>query len=349
MASGDITQLKAERPVILCFGGQVSTHVGLDHKLYNSVPIFRKHLDEVDSAVKSLGEGSICPGIFSRKPFADTVKLQTALFALQYACAKTWESCGLQGRIVSVVGHSFGEITATCIAGALSLHDTVKLIVGRARVIRDSWGPDSGAMMAVEADEATVHKIVEKANTASGADGTVGIACYNGLRSFTLAGSSAALSVAQQMMAEHFTQVKMKRLNVTNAFHSKLVEKLETELRHVGTGLQFQKSRLPIERASTEAGPDKLDETFVFEHMRKPVFFRHAIQRLSKKFPQAIFLEAGSNSTITTMAARALAQTLQGQHFQGLSITNSETGLDGLTSTTLSLWRGSAGLLLASS
>jgi len=338
-APAGIVQVTAERPVVLCFGGQNSLYVGLDRKLYNSVTVFREYLNAVDSVATSLGVESIFPDIFSRQPIRDTIKLQTMLFAMQYACAKSWMSCGLESKITAVVGHSFGEITALCVAGALSLQDTVRLVAARAKLVRDSWGPEPGAMMAVEADESIVHELVQEANDTAGSDGSASIACYNGPHSFTLTGTTAAVDTLQSVIHRQSTLIKSKRLSVTNAFHSKLVEKLVDALGQVGKRLKFRKPSIPIERATEGAGNGELDWTFVPKHMRQPVFFNHAVQRLSKKHPQAIFLEAGSNSTITAMAARALARNSKDQHFQGLSVTNCESGFDSLTNATVSLWK----------
>lgn len=73
--------------------------------------------------------------------------------------------------------------------------------------------------------------------------------------------------------------------------------------------------------------------------MCNPVFFSHAMERLSKKHPSAIFLKAGASSTITVMASRALAgQAGKSRHFESVSLTN-DKGLDGLTDTTVSLWK----------
>lgn len=344
-ASIGIAPLRPARPVILCFGGQVSTFVGLDRALYQGVAVLRYHLDKCNVAITSHGLDSIYPDIFSCEPIQDVVKLQTALFALQYASAKSWIDCGLTDKVVSLVGHSFGEITAFCVAGVLTLEDTVKLIAGRAKLVQDAWGPDPGAMMAVEADEALVHDILKEANLAS--DGSAGIACYNGPRSFTLAGSTKAIDALARTLAEKSRVgegIKSKRLNVTNAFHSALVESLVDRLGEVGKGLTFHDAVIPIERATEHGDPAaRLDWSFVGSHMRQSVFFNHAIQRLVKKHPQAIFLEAGSNSTITVMAARALAQaaptTSDALHFQSVSITNTKKGIDGLTDATVALWK----------
>ena len=342
-ASIGIAAVKPERPVILCFGGQVSTFIGLDRTLYEEAAVLRHHLDECNTAITSHGLDSIYPDIFSCEPIQDVVKLQTALFAMQYASAKSWIECGLKDKVVSVVGHSFGEITALCVAGVLSLEDTVKLIAGRAKLVQNAWGADRGAMMAVEADETPLRGILEETNSKS--DGTAGIACYNGPRSFTIAGSTTAIDTLAKTLAEKSIEgVKSKRLNVTNAFHSVLVENLVDDLEKIGKGLTFHDAVIPMERATEHGDPAApLDWSFVGSHMRQPVFFNHAVQRLVQKHPQAIFLEAGSNSTIAVMASRALAQASQvapdALHFQSVSITNTKKGIDGLTDATVALWK----------
>ena len=340
-----ILPTKPTRPVILCFGGQVSKFVGLDRNLHDSVTALRWHLRECDAVIESAGLGSIYPDIFAQEPIQDTVKLQILLFALQYSCAKTWMDCGLQGKISAVVGHSFGEITALCMSGVLSLGDTVKLVAGRARLVRDSWGPDSGAMLAVEADKPLLEELLREANRIS--DGSAGIACYNDSRSFTVAGSTRVIDATAEILGENykFSGIKSKRLSVTNAFHSVLVDKLVDGLGQVGKELVFHEAKIPVEHATDSKLASKLDWGFVPSHMRDPVFFDQAIHRLSKQYPQAIFLEAGSSSTITVMTQRALAQTsttLDAHHFQAISILNSNknrSSLDTLTDATVALWK----------
>ncbi|KAG2420106.1 hypothetical protein HFD88_004905 [Aspergillus terreus] len=342
-ANAGITPVRAERPVVLCFGGQVSRFVGLDRNLFESVAILRQHLNDVDAVVTSQGLGSIYPEIFEREPVRDTVKLQTMLFALQYACAKSWMDCGLQGKVQAVVGHSFGEITALCIAGVLSLEHTVQLVAARATLVRDSWGADPGAMMAIEADENLVNELLLEANR--GSDGSASIACYNGPRSFTIAGSTGAIDAVQQTMGSNskFGSMKSKRLSVTNAFHSALVDKISDGLERIGKTLTFHRPIIPVERATEMSfDMDKMDGSFVSQHMRQPVYFNHALQRLVGRCPQAIFLEAGSSSTITIMASRAIAQSQasssDAHHFQAMSIT-SDTAFDSLTDATMALWK----------
>lgn len=332
------TAIKASRPVILCFGGQVSTFVGLERQVYESVQILRSYLDQCNNVILSLGLDGIYPEIFQRTPVKDTVRLQTMLFAMQYSCAKAWMDSGV--KVEAVVGHSFGEITALCISGVLGLKDTVRLVARRAKLVRDNWGPDSGSMMAVEGDLDVVEKLVSESNNLRYKNGLfpASIACYNGPRSFTLAGSTKAIeAIAETITTDaRFTFMKHKKLNVTNAFHSTLVQPLVESLEECGKGLVFKEPAIPLERATGSQSTDKLTPRFVAEHMRYPVFFNQAIQRLSKKHPSAIWLEAGSSSTITIMANRALSSS-KDSYFQAMNLTT-DKGLQNLVDATVALW-----------
>jgi acyl transferase domain-containing protein/thioester reductase-like protein/acyl carrier protein len=344
-AEGSSKAVPTERPVILCFGGQVSTFVGLNRLVYENVGLLRRYLDECDMAMTNMGLESIYPEIFSTSPVQDTVKLQCMLFAMQYSCARCWLDCGVSTRIAAVVGHSFGELTALSISGVLSVQDTIKLVAGRARLIRDQWGSDRGAMMAVEGDESTIQQLLEEASQQTPSDHPATIACYNGPRSFTLGGSTAAIEGVKETLLSKYPYIRHKRLNVTNAFHCSLVENIVEPLNQLGEELTFNPPVIHIEHSSsTPSTGARPSSTFVADHLRKPVYFYHAIERLARAYPESIWLEAGSNSTITTMAGRALRPTsdIVGQshhHFQALNITHGGRGSDSLTETTLSLWK----------
>ncbi|KAI1412823.1 hypothetical protein F5Y13DRAFT_190030 [Hypoxylon sp. FL1857] len=330
-----IVARKMPLPVILCFGGQISTFIGLDKNVYDSVRILRGYLDQCNAVFLSIGLDGIYPDIFQRKPIEDTIKLQTMLFAIQYACAKSWISCGVQ--VDAVIGHSFGELTALCVSGVLSLKDTAKMIAGRAQLVRDSWGSDRGSMMAIEADLDVVHKLLEEAGAKYSGDIPATIACYNGPRSFTLAGSTKSIENVAEIVAgpDYSSCTRAKKLNVTNAFHSTLVEPLMEDLEEIGRGLTFREAVIQLER-STKESYTEIGSEFVAEHMRNPVYFNHAVQRLAGRYPSAIWLEAGSNSTITTMASRALGSPPD-SCFQGIGIT-SDNGLRNLADATTALW-----------
>ncbi|PYH87874.1 polyketide synthase [Aspergillus ellipticus CBS 707.79] len=332
---GDTTKcirLKKPAPaVVLCFGGQVSKFVGLDRAVYDSMRVLRGYLDECNRLLESLGHGSLYPGIFERTPIADQVQLQTQLFSMQYACARSWIDCGVS--VAAVVGHSFGELTAMCVSGVLSLEDALVLIIRRATLIRDSWGADPGGMIAVDGDHVEVESLlVESAKTVPPGVAPATIACFNGPRSFTLAGATIAIDAAQRALAP--SHLRYKRLDVTNAFHSTLVEPLMGELRQITHDLTLNEPVIHLERATEETAA--VSATIGADHLRSPVYFSHAVQRLAAQHGPCVWLEAGSSSTITLMASRALETA--NHHFHAINITG-DNGVQSLTDTTMALWK----------
>ncbi|MCJ1473382.1 hypothetical protein MMC13_002033 [Lambiella insularis] len=322
-------------PLIFCFGGQVSKHIGLDRQVYSNITILRDYLDLCNSYCVSLGVGSIFPEIFQRAPIEDPVRLQTCLFALQYSCAKSWMDSGAQP--VAVVGHSFGELTSLCVAEVLSLEDALKMVVARSEVIRDSWGSERGSMMAVEANlEVLQHLLIEVNQACIGHEPAV-IACYNSPNSFTIAGSNRAIDAVEEITRKNRSSIKSKKLNVTHAFHSTLVDPLMTSLRAVTEDLTLKEPSIIMGRCTEVACEQIIQPNYFADHLRMPVFFNHSMQRLAKQFPHAIWLEVGSNSTITNMASRALSAPI-GNHFQSINITN-DNSWDNLADATLNLWK----------
>ncbi|OJI88585.1 hypothetical protein ASPTUDRAFT_135016 [Aspergillus tubingensis CBS 134.48] len=343
VADGQDTQFirpkKHVSPVVLCFGGQVSTFVGLERTVYDTMRVFRGHLDECDRLLRLSDYPSLYPGIFERTPITDHVKLQTQLFSLQYACARSWMDCGVP--VSAVVGHSFGELTAMCVSGVLSLEDALTLIARRARLIRDNWGTDPGGMIAVEGDRVDIDGLLSESEkaTSTGVD-LVGIACFNGPRSFTLAGPTVAINVVQQTLTTHhtFSRLRWKRLDVTNAFHSTLVEPLMSDLHKITQDLTLSEPNIYLERATEHAVSGLPPKCIVGDHLRHPVYFSHAVERLAAKYPSCIWLEAGSGSTITLMVSRVLEASSTNYRFQAVNVTG-HNGIRDLTDATIGLWK----------
>jgi acyl transferase domain-containing protein/SAM-dependent methyltransferase/acyl carrier protein len=335
-----LARMKRARPVVLCFGGQNASFIGLQRQIYDRVTIFRYYLDKCDAGCQKLAVPSMFPEIFQKKTLVDPVRLQTMLFALQYACAKSWIACGLD--VAAVVGHSFGELTALCVSGALSLGDALRVVVQRARLIRDHWGSDGGSMVVVEGSLATVEALLEVTNEVSQPSLPVNIACFNGPRMFTLAGSSHAVDVMCNTAREapFSSELRLKRLDVTHAFHSALASPLAGHLKTLGAGVSFRNPAIPIERATKEqmVVSNGRYPSLLQEHMCKPVYFQSAVQRLTHIFPQAIWLEAGSNSSITSIVWQALGGQASHHSFHPINIT-SDAAFHRLGTATLSLWK----------
>ena len=112
---------RRKRPVVLLFGGQNGPRVAVSHGMYQSCYAFHAHLDDCNKVCLQQGLPSLFPAIFEEGPILDLAYQHCLLFALQYACARTWIDSGIQ--VAAIVGHSFGQLTALCVdrIGALPL------------------------------------------------------------------------------------------------------------------------------------------------------------------------------------------------------------------------------------
>ena len=104
--------------------------------------------------------------------------------------AMSWLDAGL--KVDTIIGHSFGELTALAVAGYLSLEDAIHLIAGRARLMRTKWPAERGAMLAVDATKSRVLELIASTQQKH-EDAYLEIACYNGPSSHVVVGSKAAI------------------------------------------------------------------------------------------------------------------------------------------------------------
>ena len=301
--SNAIRQHSKAPPVVLCFGGQVSDKVALDKRLWQECALFRAHLDKCDTTLHALGFSGIYPEIFQIGTVTDVVVLHSILFATQYACAQTWLQSGL--KVDALVGHSFGQLTAMCVSGILSLRDGLRLVAGRASLMLKHWGPEPGTMIAVEADKQTLEELRTVMRKSNGGD-TFEIACLNGQKSHVVVSDEASAQELEAKLTE--LALRYRRLNVPFGFHSRFTEPLLPHIHELASSLALQESKIPLETCTDANSWEQPTAKLVTDHTREPVFFGQAIQRLHTRLGPCTWLEAGSDSSVMSMVRRALGQ-----------------------------------------
>ncbi|KAL9079841.1 MAG: hypothetical protein Q9157_001297 [Trypethelium eluteriae] len=323
-------------PIVLVFGGQTTRSVGLNKQVYETSALLRKYLDECDAVLKGFGYRGIYPYIFETKPADDVVSNQTMQFALQYACAQAWIACGL--KVDAVLGHSFGQLVALTVAGVLPLVDGLKLVYGRAILMRDRWGFERGSMIALEAGRDEAMGLVASVQQTNGSsDSGLEVACFNGPKSHVLVGTSAEINEASKKT----TRAKAKILDVTHGFHSRFCDPILSELERLAQGLTFNKPKIHVETCSIGETWPSVTPKLITDHTRAPVYFEDAVKRIATRYGACTWLEAGSHSSVTGIARRALSDQ-NGQTVNDLFCPvnlNRDDSLGALADTTVNLWK----------
>ena len=321
------------KPLVLVFGGQTSQAIGLSREFYNASTLFRSYIDTCDAITRSLGHEGLYPDIFQDEPVKNIVSLHSMLFSLQYSCAQAWMDSGLQ--VDAIIGHSFGQLTALCVSGSLSLEDGLKLVLGRASLMRSHWGLEKGAMISLEADLEVVQRIISLVGTRD-SDHKLEIACYNGPTSHVLVGAESAIKAFEEALPL-MVAVKYKILNVTHGFHSELTDPLLPALIDLAKDLTFMEPKIPLETCSDGQSWTEIVPEMIAEHTRAPVYFGQAVERLALRLGPCTWLEAGSSSSIIGVLRRSLGKVTSSQHaFHALSL-SSTSAIGSLADTTVTL------------
>ncbi|KAJ5825720.1 hypothetical protein N7474_002858 [Penicillium riverlandense] len=330
LPESDIMVSSSQRPIVLAFGGQTGNLIHLSEEMYRGSSLLRRYLDKCDAQLQQLGLASIFPGIFQQQAVEDTVQLHCMLFSLQYASAMAWIAAGLQ--VQTVIGHSFGQLTAMCVAGVLSLADAVKLVSGRASIIREKWGAERGCMLLVQGELAHVHSLI--AQTRENTGHVVEIACFNGPNSFVLVGSGTDIETFDSLAA---STLKTRKMSVTHGFHSRLVDTIMEDYQNLAEDMVYKSPTIAIETCSSVESWNEFRADRVAQQSRQPVYFAEAVERISQRLGPCVWVEAGSASGIINMARRALNDATS-HDFYSINLGGPEPW-DALVDTTVSLWK----------
>ncbi|WP_250635858.1 type I polyketide synthase [Myxococcus hansupus] len=289
-----------EQGVAFLFPGQGAQSVGMGRELHAAEPVYREALE---SCLDGLGAtlGATVRGVLLPAPGTEDAAARTladpsvalpALFAVEYALARLWEGWGVQPR--AMLGHSFGEYVAACLAEVLPLEDALALVAARGRLMARM---PPGSMTAVGCAEETVRPLLT---------GALSLAAVNGPDRCVVSGPTPDVEALERELAAR--GVGVLRLPAGHAFHSAAVEPLMAELRRVVAGLRLSAPQRPYVSSVTGTWireQEATDPDYWLRQMRAPVRFGDGLETL-KADGCTVFLEVGPDQALTALSKPGL-------------------------------------------
>ena len=285
------------------FPGQGSQAVGMGAELAEAFAAARELFEEVDDArgeklSKLMREGPI-------ETLTLTENTQPALMAVSLAVARTLEKeFGVPIEKASfVAGHSLGEYSALCAAGALTLPDTARLLRRRGQAMQRAVPVGEGAMAALIGPKSDV-ALAEAAAAAGAEVGVCAVANDNNAGNVVISGTAAAVEKASE--AAKALGARVVPVNVSAPFHCPLMQPAADEMAEALAAIAIAPPRAFLVANVTARptnDPDAIRRQLI-EQVTGRVRWRESVAWMAGEGGVTRFAELGAGKVLTGMVKR---------------------------------------------
>ncbi|CAO3407039.1 ACP S-malonyltransferase [Azospirillum largimobile] len=284
------------------FPGQGSQAVGMGRELAEAFEVARHTFEEVDDALNQRLSRLMVEG-----PEADltlTENAQPALMAVSVAVMRVLASEGgvdLSKHATFVAGHSLGEYSALCAAGAFTLADTARLLKLRGQAMQKAVPVGQGAMAALLGADLEQAQAI----AADAAQGEVcSIANDNSVGQVVISGSAEAIDRAIVLAAERGLK-RSVRLPVSAPFHCPLMQPAADAMAEALANVTISAPVVPVVAnvtASAVSDPNAIRRLLV-EQVTGMVRWRECVLFIKEQGVERL-VEVGSGKVLAGLTKR---------------------------------------------
>jgi [acyl-carrier-protein] S-malonyltransferase len=222
---------------------------------------------------------------------------QPALFLCSIAAWEQWrEEEDEADEARAAAGHSLGEYAALVAAGALQFDDAVRLVDERAAAMADAGELHAGGMVALlGGDPRGVRALATRLGLVVANDNAPG--------QLVLSGPIEAVAEAEEVARDE-AGARARRLDVTGAFHSPLMEPAAERLRTALEATPVQELQIPVYSNGT-AAPFVDVRSELSQNLLRGVRWRETLLAMRTAGIER-FVELGPGSVLTGLVKRTL-------------------------------------------
>jgi [acyl-carrier-protein] S-malonyltransferase len=285
------------------FPGQGSQSVGMGRGLADAFASAREVFAEVDDALSQRLSKIMWEG-----PEADltlTENAQPAIMAASVAVLRVMEKefgLDVAKHAALVAGHSLGEYSALCAAGAFSLADTARLLKIRGQAMQSAVPVGEGGMTALIGAE--IEQAEDVAAEAAAAGGTCVVANDNAPGQVVISGTLDALARVPEI-AKAKNIKRAIPLSVSAPFHCPLMQPAAQKMAEALAAVTIRPLAVPVLAnviAAPEREPDHVRQLLVTQVTNR-VRWRESILSL-RDLDVDTTVEFGGNKVLTGMVKR---------------------------------------------
>ncbi|MEK3793444.1 amino acid adenylation domain-containing protein [Paenibacillus sp. FSL R7-0204] len=301
----NIARIREAVNVVFAFPGQGAQYTGMARHLYNTQPLFQREMDRCLELASPILTADL-RSIWQQEPDPEGSSLlatalhaidqtevaQPLLFMVEYALARLLQHWGISQT--AMLGHSLGEYTAACLAGVLTLEETIRLVIRRSSLMQQM---ELGEMISIGLGYEHVLPLLGERQALS-------VAATNSPELTVVSGPPASIRAlsAELRQSGH----EPFRLQVSHAFHSAMMEPMLGPYSKALQEIKWAAPAIPyISNVTGEfiTAEQAVDPEYYVNHVRQTVRFSEGVATLAKQL-EPVFLEVGPGRTLGQLIRR---------------------------------------------